>query len=288
MCTHHERLEEQKGGTYVAHHFFPASARKSEDRNNPVHLALKYLAFQIARVDPTLQKTLAKACETPGSFRSSAESELSKLWEEMKIGQSGSTATYYFVLDGIENLIEKDAKTLLTFVFGFQRDQQPGKAVRLLLSGTANLFAEHQDRDGEREIRMDIENPQDMRIIIQRKLSRHGMLQNAKPNVQEQTAKDMILEDLPGKSKGSYSSLELELNKVIKQFSRRTAIEDLEKMLKSPTNSRGEAIRDLERALTADDIAELNELLKWVVYGTVSLTIDELEAAMVCHTVESF
>ncbi|KAE9569619.1 hypothetical protein CGMCC3_g14171 [Colletotrichum fructicola] len=51
-------------------------------------------------------------------------------------------------------------------------------------------------------------------------------------------------------------------------------------MLNKATSTRGEVINDLERSLTAEQISELNELLKWVVYSNVSLTVDELEAAM--------
>ena len=45
----------------MAHYFFPASANKSDDGNS-VTFALKYMAFQIARVDAVVQKALESAC----------------------------------------------------------------------------------------------------------------------------------------------------------------------------------------------------------------------------------
>lgn len=56
-----KRLEGQdpKDRIYVAHHFFPKKQELSEG-SNPAQLALKYMAFQIARVDPTVRTPFTK------------------------------------------------------------------------------------------------------------------------------------------------------------------------------------------------------------------------------------
>ncbi|KXH50948.1 hypothetical protein CSAL01_04813 [Colletotrichum salicis] len=203
-----KRLEEQKGRTYVAHYFFPVSTKKSESDKNPVQTALKYMAFQIARVDVTVRKALSKACDAgPAAFRRSLTTEnLEKLWTDLKIGAPGSGATYYLVFDGIENLHQDQLKMLLEFVFGSRTKAKPTRRVRIL--------------------------PQ--------------------------------------------------LDGVIRLLSTRMAtVEELDRMLDQSMSGLEAAINDLQRSLTADEILELNEMLKWALYSHYYLTLDQLESAMI-------
>jgi Cdc6-like AAA superfamily ATPase len=270
-----KRLEEQKGRTYVAHYFFPTSTRKSDDEKNPVQSALKYMAFQIARVDATVQKTLGKVCDA-GAFRNSTN--LDDLWEGLKIGAPGSGATYYLVFDGLENLPDIHAERLLKFIFG---PKLAGR-VRVLASGTDDdKFPNEPAVRSALRIRMDEHNRPDMRIIIDEVLNKEGMLQHAKPNSDQQRAKDKILEKLPQNVQGSYSQLQFGLDNVIRLLSTRTAVKELDRMLDQSMSSHEVAIKNLQRSLTVDEISELNELLKWVLFSDEVMDLDQLEAAMV-------
>ncbi|KAI8262200.1 hypothetical protein K4K53_012378 [Colletotrichum sp. SAR 10_77] len=277
-----KRLEEQKDRTYVAHYFFPPSARKSDDNKNSVQSALKYMAFQIARVDATVLKTLGKACDTkPAVFRSSTSLDLIDLWKELNIGAAGSGATYYFVFDGVENLPDAQAGMLLDFASDFQLEQESAGRARLLISGTNSLFDKNANVSGALRIDMEKHNQDDMRILIQDTLNKNGMLQSTKPNSEQERAKAKILEKIPPKVDGKYSLLRFELDRLMRQLSKRTAIQELDEMLDQTMSSLEAAIKDLERSLTADDISELNELLKWVMYSHDYMSLAQLEAAMV-------
>ncbi|KAJ0276743.1 hypothetical protein COL940_008100 [Colletotrichum noveboracense] len=277
-----KRLEEQKDRTYVAHYFFPPSARKSDDNKNSVQSALKYMAFQIARVDATILKTLGKACDTkPAVFRSSTSSDLIDLWKELNIGAAGSGATYYFVFDGVENLPDAQAGMLLDFASDFQLEQESTGRVRLLISGTKSLFDKNANVSGALRIDMEKHNQDDMRIVIQDTLNKNGMLQSTKPNSEQERAKAKILEKIPPKVDGKYSLLRFELDRLMRQLSKRTAIQELDEMLDQTMSSLEAAIKDLERSLTTDEISELNELLKWIMYSHDYMSLAQLEAAMV-------
>ncbi|KAJ0383400.1 hypothetical protein COL922a_010568 [Colletotrichum nupharicola] len=276
------RLEEQKDRTYVAHYFFPPSARKSDDNKNSVQSALKYMAFQITRVDATVLKTLGKACDTkPAVFRSSTSSDLIDLWKELNIGAAGSGATYYFVFDGVENLPDAQAGMLLDFASDFQLEQESIGRVRLLISGTKSLFDKNANVSGALRIDMEKHNQDDMRIVIQDTLNKNGMLQSTKPNSEQERAKAGILEKIPPKVDGKYSLLRFELDRLMRQLSKRTAIQELDEMLDQTMSSLEAAIKDLERSLTTDEISELNELLKWIMYSHDYMSLAQLEAAMV-------
>ncbi|KAL2874784.1 hypothetical protein SGCOL_010038 [Colletotrichum sp. CLE4] len=280
-----KRLEEQKGRTYVAHYFFPVSTKKSESDKNPVQTALKYMAFQIARVDVTVRKALSKACDAgPAAFRRSSTTEnLEKLWSDLKIGAPGSGATYYLIFDGIENLHQDQLKILLEFVFGSRTKAKPTRRVRILVSGTDEKLktAYQPNFDDALRVQMEKENEKDMRIVILESLNKQGVLPNAGTNSQHQKARDKILEKLPQNVNGRYSTFQPQLDGVIRLLSTRMAtVEELDRMLDQSMSGLEAAISDLQRSLTADEILELNEMLKWALYSHYYLTLDQLESAM--------
>ncbi|KAI0444998.1 hypothetical protein F4803DRAFT_560482 [Xylaria telfairii] len=278
-----KRLEEQKGRTYVAHYFFPASAKKSDDEKNPVQVALKYMAFQIARVDQIVLAALGKACDANASaFRSSAS--LEDIWAELKIGTPGSGAWYYLVFDGLENLPERQAEMLLKFLFGPKIAGDVTGRVRFLVSGTDDEFANDPAVRSALQIQMGKHNMEDMRIIIDDALTSQGMLKNTRSGSAQEKAKVKIVEKLPQNVKGSYSLLQFGLDEVIRLLSTRTAVEELDRVLDQMTSSHEVAIKKLQRSLTADEISELNELLKWVLFSKIVMNLDQLEAAMFLYS----
>ncbi|KAI1085491.1 hypothetical protein F5B20DRAFT_5575 [Whalleya microplaca] len=284
-----KRLEEQKGRTYVAHYFFPASTKKSDEDKTPVLSALKYMAFQLARVDPTVRTPLGKACDAgPGIFRRAASLEtLDTLWRELKIGTPGSGATYYLVFDGIENLPNKQTEILLMFVFGPKLAEESAGRVRVLVSGTDDQFTSKPGgakTNSALRIQIGEHNGSDMRIVINEALTNRGMLEHVEFNSDQQRAWDKIVEKLPQNVSGSYSRLQFGLNDVIRLLSTRTSIRELDRMLDQPVSSHETAIKNLQRSLTADEISELNELLKWVLFCNGPMTLDQLEAAMFLYS----
>lgn len=277
-----KRLEEAKPEerTYVAHYFFPVavgSSKKSDDEKNPVHSALKYMAFQIARVDPNMLRAIGKACEAmPSHFRNSGH--LESLWSMLKIGDSRSGTTYYLVFDGLENLSKEQSKMLLNFAcrVGGQK-WRTFERVRFLLSGTNDCFPEDDlATHSALRIRMENHNGLDMRIILEKAL-------NAGPGLDlVQTAKSKILEKLPNIVEGSYSNLEVGLQIVMRLLKTRAPLEELDRILDSPIKSHELAIKNLQESLTSNEIEEINELLKWVLFTNEPMTLlDRLEAIMV-------
>ncbi|KAI9151534.1 hypothetical protein HJFPF1_08740 [Paramyrothecium foliicola] len=287
-----KRLEEQRGRTYVAHYFFPASTKKSDDEKSPVVTALKYLAFQIARVDATVRKALGKACDAgPQAFRpSSSNVKLYKLWEELRIVTPGSGAMHYLIFDGLENLPYKEVETLRSFVFDPRLNIQSAGRVRILLSGTDDEFDKLSPSSGVNgssdalRIRMEEHNEPDMRIIVEEALTKRGMLQHAKPGSDQEKARANIVEKLPRNVSGSYSRLQFGLDDVIRLLSTRTTVRELDLILEQSTSSHEAAIKSLQRSLTSEEISELNELLKWVLFANAPMTLSQLEAAMFLYS----
>lgn len=290
------RLEDQQDRTYVAHYFFPkkqeSKKQDSESKRSdsdgkqaadPVHLALKSMAYQIAKGDSIVMNALFNASQDSSGIRRA--SELNVLWDRLKIGATGSGATYYLVFDGLENLIPSDADSLVKFVLGLQRseDSKTAGSLRFLVSGQQDMFETPNARNAL-QIRMDQENEPDMRKFIDRKLKVEDILQNPKPGSNQHLAREMILERLPKNSKGSYTNLGFGLDNIIHRLRTRGGIKELELMLAQPISGPEAAIEMLQKSLSAEDVNELNELLKWVYpFGNTidPLSLQQLEQAMV-------
>lgn len=280
-----KRLEEEKGRVYVAHYFFlPTSSKKGEEDNKfPVHSALRYMAFQIARVDATVRKALGRTCDSENAslLSRNSSSGLENLWSEFKIGVPGSGATYYLVFEGVENLDEKERGMLLDFIFSSRLAEDSAGRVRVLASGTDKMLQSNGAAGNALRIDMEQYNGSDMRVFIEDRLDKQGLVRHAKPGSVQQKARDSVLAKLPQKAAGSYSQLQFALDEVMRLLSSRTSSEELAKVLDQPMNSHETAIKALQRSLTLEEVGELNELLKWVHFSNERMTVAELEAAMV-------
>lgn len=281
-----KKLEDQKRRRiYVAHFFFPPSTKKSDDDKYPVHSALRYMAFQIARVDATVLNALYKACDNPDrpkNFRSMTD--LSELWNELKVGSSGLGTKYHLVFDGVEHLKDKHAESLVDFALGFKPESDSaGSRVRVLLSGTESVVKDHHGVETILAINISKHTVPDMEIFINNKLNERGILQSAKPGSKQEQARELVLKELPLSVKGSYSLLHYSLDNIVRRLDSGAGLEELREILKTSMSSHEAAIQSLQRSLGLDEIRDLNELLKWVVFGANTMTLGELEAAMVSY-----
>ncbi|KAK7994744.1 Nacht and tpr domain containing protein [Apiospora arundinis] len=277
-----KRLEDQKHTRiYVAHYFFPPSSKKSDDDKHPVNSALKYMAFQIARVDSTVSNALGKSCDNPERVNFRELTDLKKLWAELKIGSPGLGATYHLVFDGLEHLPEKHAEALVDFALSLKTPSDPaGSRVRVLLSGAEKVFKDHPGV--EEALRIDIRHHTipDMKTFIDHELNTRGMLRQAKPGSKQEQARRIIREKLPQSVEGSYSLLQYSLDNIIRRLDSGAGLKELEGILETSMSSHEAAIQSLQRSLGPKDIKYLNDLLKWVIFGATSMSLDQLEAAM--------
>ncbi|KAI1328034.1 hypothetical protein F5Y16DRAFT_164087 [Xylariaceae sp. FL0255] len=280
-----KHLEDKKGRTYVAHYFFPTSTKseatstKSEART-PVQSALRYMAFQLARVDPTVLKRLGDACDTT-NYALHTLTDLNILWDDLKIGDPGSGAVYYLAFDGLENLDAKDIDSLLHFIHGPKLKGGMSGLIRVLVSGTDRQFASMPDKEGALRIKMEENNISDMRMIVTDDLDSRGLLKNTKPNSPQKKAREAIIEKVPRNSKGSYSALKHWRDEVLRLLSTRTSFDELNQKLEQSVSSHEMAIKNLQQSLSIEEIKELNELLGWVLFSRYSsMYLDQLESAL--------
>lgn len=283
-----QHLEQMRNRTYIAHYFFPAEGalKKASDRKT-IAWALRYMAFQIARVDATVRNSLDKACGNESvAFRrdiGSSKEELHELWKSFGIALPGSSATYYLVFDGLENLTADEVDAL----FGFVQKAGPGpmttRNLRIILSGKPEQFNDRSMFDKVLKITMGDDSQEDMQIIVHEELARKRVLEKCYDVRKQSDARKLILDKLPSKVKGNYAELHLWLDRIAGAFNNDTPLDSLAELLDRPTQVYEVVIDSLERTLTAKEIDKLNELLKHIIFRQFPPTMKQLEAVMRLH-----
>ncbi|KAK7952887.1 hypothetical protein PG996_013768 [Apiospora saccharicola] len=259
-------LEDQQAmRVYAAHYFFsPSSLNKKSDVDKyPVQSAMKYMAFQIARVDTTVAKALDKACDGPERAQFRSQTDLKQLWAQLNIGLSGQGPTYHLIFDGLEHLPEKNARELVDFALSLKSaPDAAGSRVRVLLSGSNKVFDDHPGSEAALRINVREHTIPDMEIVVNHELEGWEMLQHVKIGSKLERARDLIREQLPQNVKGSYFLLQCSLDNIKGRLELGAGMEELEKMLEKSMDSHEAAIQRLQRSLGPDEIEALNELLK--------------------------
>ncbi|EWC47917.1 hypothetical protein DRE_02799 [Drechslerella stenobrocha 248] len=278
--------------TFVAHYFFPpdSASKKSEDKR-PLRSALLHMAFRVAQMDPTFQKSLSETCDaglvakTESNLQGQGTtrvSELDTLWDTLKIGAHGlGGGTYYLIFDGLEHLPENEARTLLSFIFGPKLAASAGR-VRVMASTTNKLLDSTKLAVNNNLLIIQMEecNEEDMRIVARAELNKPSVnIRSIKRRMQKS-----IIQKLLSNSKGSYSNLHYDIEDVIRSLKAGTSAQDLMRLLNNTTNRQKRVIERLQQSLQEYEIKQLNELLKWVIFSHHRLTFDEIEAAMFLYS----
>ncbi|ROW03872.1 hypothetical protein VPNG_07303 [Cytospora leucostoma] len=178
---------------------------------------------------------------------------------------------YYLVFDGVENLPRQEAEMLLKFLSHPKLATGSMGRLRVLVSGTDGAFDRGPAIGDVLRIEMKQQNCEDMRVIVEAKLNHWPMLQQHPTKNAE----------------GSYSMLHLGLEDIFRLLSTRMGgniLEELNQMLDRPISSQESAIRTLQQSLTADEVSEVNERLKWALFSREIMTLKELEAAMLLYS----
>lgn len=290
-----KHLEEQKEVAFVAHYFFSSIENEgrpdAERHRHTARNALKFMAFQLAKVDPTLRRSLSRTLGNNGGVFNDSKN-LKELWQQLGIGkpmpatksaleaQPRSATKYYLVFDGLDHLPEGEGRELLNLLSSLMTGEESA-SVRILVTGNGDMFKKPATSQWALRINIQEQNEEDMHTYIKVKLDEARALQYRSSNQEQKTALDMILDSLPGKSSGSFSTLQYELDETIRQLHSGMTLGQLAQVLDGPAKSHHLVLRKLQESLTEGEIIELNELLRWVLFSPELLSLEELQAAMV-------
>lgn len=266
----------------VAYYYFERDAKNSQlmDRESQsIDKALKALAWQIAQNDPIYRKNLASSC---GGIEDL--SDIKEVWNRLFGDFFNTDATFYVLLDGI-NQIEEKYEKLLTQILGDIRAMSKGEELlrtRVLISGRVNRMESIKLVLDDSTLIIDLasKNRDDIMKFVRSRVDNMKTLRDPSPQVQK--LKEEILAGLTGIARGDFINVDL-LLKEIDTKQRPAEIRDVLARAKSGEQRSDTIAHEIERcneSLGDQNIRDLNELLTWVMCSFRPMSVKELEVVL--------
>ena len=261
----------------VAHYFLGRQSKGSIDKDAVANEVSRSLLWQLAKADEHFKKSTFDICSKRNFLRNSVD-----MWRRLvfEIDRDKMDSTFFIVIDGLTEGIDALTKTFKTI------SVQPNRhRVRLLITGKKNLLdnltiAEGIEMD---KIKLGRSNMQDVELYIKSRMDDIETLKD-KNNHDVAEIRERILRALKESTDGDYYKLGQDLNNLANY----DEVEDIEKYLENPGQTRPDHIRalidKLNQERTPKEIAEINEIILWVSYGPRWLSLPEMEAALALRT----
>ncbi|KAF2209646.1 hypothetical protein CERZMDRAFT_70123 [Cercospora zeae-maydis SCOH1-5] len=271
----------------VAYYYF---TRDVQDKS-PINRAMKAIIWQLASSTTTVSrdylKLAAKACGNNKDFGRTAD-----LWQKL-VSEAAKhlDATFYIVLDGIDEAESEAGKPLASIISQIMRPEKDAQLrVRLFFTGRPSGLDALGD-DVESHIpQLKIAGPADMKSLNEDDILLYAQSRlddmDIFANKSERNA-DKIIElkerariDLGTGVKGDYFALDYKLDSVSKSRNFREVEEVLSLARETRSQAIAREINQLNDTLRRDEIKELNDLLMWVITAFQDLTVDQCESIL--------
>lgn len=277
--------ENQAPRTLIAYHYFPNLTEKGDSAKASVETALKCIAAQFAEADPAFARRLSIKCDDKirhGGGRALKDASCTELWDLMDLVSLRAHTLHYLVIDGLSEVQGEGRRQFLGLLKHLPSTASP---TRVILSLRPDALDEVLELSvGCSKLNISEHTLNDIGVYIDRELAVNDILQF--PDENSKRLRTKIKTQLSTGVKGNYFKVNVCLDKIKAVVAASGWEEEIDNALHEAT-VQDEAlvsrtiIEDLEKTLTATEINELNELLKWVVFGCDDFTLEELNAALV-------
>ncbi|KKP01684.1 hypothetical protein THAR02_06230 [Trichoderma harzianum] len=282
----HESQGQSTARALVAYYFFPFFAKKADDDKRPGATAVKHIAFQLAEEDSGTAKSMAAFCDDKHSESYFRDSSCKDLWRELKIGTPKPGTMHFIVIDGLDGLFEGHPEAASHFLDIFETIQSQtstgsdGNRVRLIVSGKSDNF-QRESLQSAPNIEIEKYNGADITSYIYEELKKTNLLQGEESETTRLRTKvhDRLLEEAKGNFLKVQTALEKIKDLIISDGSEAEMDTILDESNQDKRTISENVILELQQSLKPQSIEELNELLIWIVYGSVYFDAAELEAA---------
>ncbi|EFX01558.1 nacht and tpr domain containing protein [Grosmannia clavigera kw1407] len=279
----YEAPDRQSPRTLVASYFFPSFTGKSDEDRRPVETALKCIAMQLAEQDGVCARKMSQACDgrtDAETFFHDATCE--GLWDLISACvPRAKTTAHFLLLDGLGSLPSGQRATMEMLFAILDRLDSEQSPIRVLLSVRPDSLATMGACKWPK-IDMEKHNAEDIRRYIDHELKAKDMFQDADDSSVRIGTR--IRDRLANEVGGSYYKVTSAIGKIEEVVLNDGEETDVDRVLdESSKDERAisqTVIRTLEETLQAREIAELNELLVWVIFGFCTFHLDLLDAAL--------
>ncbi|KAL6235849.1 hypothetical protein BDW75DRAFT_128976 [Aspergillus navahoensis] len=261
--------------TSTAFYFVEGDSREELKKATNLEPVAKSLVWQFAQAERRYLKSVAGICERLGEIDPRDISKHLLFWNE---DLAHMDVTFYIVIDGLGDAVGEGMTRFLTRASKLI----PGRDARVLITGDPRCFDQLAQEEGITFDRMAIEqrNAADVQQYISRRMDDMPALRTGTRRKGVTSLRHRIQERLAEQAKGDYLTIDTALD-TIQQCE---YLVDIERALETAGRERSEQIlediRLLNEQLTEGEIAEVNEIVRWIVYGAERLTPSQLGAAL--------
>lgn len=273
----------------IAYYCFSKLDKKLQLIKNP-HLpatALKSMAVRIAEQNISYAKDMA-AFWGPKKAGDHGSMSCRQLWDALQLSSPKADGMHFLLFDGIEVLTERDACELFEILLYIQNSR-----VRILVATDRPFLQDSLKSMDERllatrkpvpRIYVEEMNRPDIRGFVDNYLSQNAELFGQ--DVETSKLKDWLRDKLPDFVKGNFYRLQTALDRFAEDYKRSQSASDIIRNLETadlsqdPNTVAMQVVAQLNKSLNSQEIDQLNEMLTWIIYGRLYLTVDELRAAL--------
>ncbi|KAL4773089.1 hypothetical protein BDW60DRAFT_27451 [Aspergillus nidulans var. acristatus] len=263
----------------TAFYFVEGDSREELKKATNLESVAKSLVWQFAQAERRYLKSVAGICERMGEIDPRDISKHLLFWNEDLVHMD---VTFYIVIDGLGDAV---GEGMIRFLARASKLIY-GRETRVLVTGDPRCFDQLAQQEDIKFDRMTIEqrNAGDVQQYISRRMDDMPALRNGTRRKAVTCLRKRIQERLAEQAKGDYLTIDTALD-TIQQCE---YVADIERALDSAGRERSEQIleeiRHLNDQLTEGEIAEVNEIVRWIVYGAERLTPSQLSAALDLRT----
>ncbi|EXJ79463.1 hypothetical protein A1O3_08965 [Capronia epimyces CBS 606.96] len=286
-----EDLRDQDPTVAIAYYKFSGHDAKSNKEKNrdDVVSALKSMALQLAGQYKTYSKEMAALKDDFKPPDPGKELFEKQWWDKLqlsKYAQMKEEAHIVLLFDGVDELSDSNTTKFFKLVKAVRDEGQAiAKArLRFLVTGKVKTFQNtRQYTTPAGTIPTSDYNEPDIMLYLEQELEGDDVLQGG--HVEMMDLLKSIRKTLPTKAQGSFSAVQQKLERVREAVESDAYLDDVETILAEDTAEdvdklAHKVIGDLNASLNAHDIEQLNELLKWTIFGYTYFSVDELRAAL--------
>ncbi|KAJ5561844.1 Tetratricopeptide-like helical [Penicillium sp. DV-2018c] len=271
--------DSQDDMTYTSTAYYIFDEKK--DRTSLVR-ALKVLAWQVANKDVVYRKDLS-------SVKATGINQVGSLWETLFSKSYKSDSTFFLLLDGVDLADKPELKEFIHLLAELHASSTgwPRFKLRILLSGRPETMNKIQTymREGMSTIDVASGNRDDMKRFITDRMDKMEILSG--DSTQVLSLRREILDNLSTQTHGDFINVGLLLHE-ISDKQRPSEIRDiLSRSGGKRSDTIARKIEVLNATLSADDIADLNIILTWVIFACRPFSLAELESVLFFKTGEA-
>ncbi|KAI1873242.1 uncharacterized protein JN550_003495 [Neoarthrinium moseri] len=264
--------------TLIASYFFPSVAERREE--NPAKTALKSLAVQLAERDNAFAKALSQRCEKETDIDARIrDGSCQDLWDFLEIAEPKGNTVHYIVMDGLVSL-QKEKADHFTQIWDILESVGPSKSsLRILISVRPDMISTEMSRISTN---VDIvrANAADVREYVTQQLRKNDIFQDDDDDKRRQETEKR----LTAKVGGDFNKINTVIEQINAVFDSNGPDTEVDRILDDSNDEKATSlsvINKLESKLNIGEIKELQELLRWIIYGEYTFwSLDELNGAL--------